>query len=99
MELDDLDKARFDPLLNQQFDVVFVDGRLPLRLAEVKALGGETVPDAKRKPFSITFIGPLKPLMPQRTYALEHASLGRLEIFLVPLGPAQAGMQYEAVFT
>lgn len=98
MELDSLDQAQFDPLLQQQFDVVFVDGRLPLKLVEVKPLGGETVPDAKRKPFSLTFLGPMKPQMPQRIYPLEHTALGRLEIFLVPIGPAQGGMQYEAVF-
>jgi hypothetical protein len=38
--------------------------------------------------------GPTPPL-PQRIHALEHPRLGRLELFLVPIGPET----YQAVFT
>jgi hypothetical protein len=48
--------------------------------------------------FSLLFRGPMAPVLPQRIYRLDHNSLGRLEIFLVPLGPDGEGMQYEAVF-
>jgi hypothetical protein len=41
------------------------------------------------------FRGPSLPVLPQRIYALEHRTLGRLEIFLVPIGAGQ----YEAIFT
>ncbi|MGD0606849.1 MAG: hypothetical protein ABSA53_25080 [Streptosporangiaceae bacterium] len=43
--------------------------------------------------------------MPQGIYRLEHAQLGTLEFFIVPVGPAEAAdskagqaMRYEAVF-
>ena len=36
--------------------------------------------------------------LPQGTYPMEHETLGRLEVFLVPLGPDAQGMRYEAVF-
>lgn len=48
-----------------------------------------------REPFRLIFRGPALPLLPQRIYALEHAQFGRMEIFLVPIGPGE----YEAVFT
>ena len=34
---------------------------------------------------------------PQRT--LEHDAMGSFDLFLVPLGPRDGGMMYEAVFT
>jgi hypothetical protein len=39
--------------------------------------------------------GPDGPNMPQRTFRLEQAELGALDLFLVPIGPGE----YEAVFT
>jgi hypothetical protein len=48
--------------------------------------------------FSLLFRGPLIPLLPQRTYRLEHEQLGPQELFLVPVGPRDGTMQYEAVF-
>jgi len=40
----------------------------------------------------------MTPLLPQRIYPMEHAHLGVFELFLVPIGPDQHGMGYEAVF-
>ena len=36
--------------------------------------------------------------MPQQIVPLEHAALGKLEIFLVPVGLDPEGYRYEAVF-
>ncbi len=69
-----------------------------LTLVEVTDLARREKPGPRRSPFSLVFHGPFSPVMPQRTYALEHASLGRLDIFLVPIGPDADGMRYEAVF-
>ena len=48
---------------------------------------------------SRVFRGPEAPILPQAIYSLELESLGRLEIFLVPVGPQAGGMGYEAVFS
>jgi hypothetical protein len=48
-----------------------------------------------RAPFSIVFRGGPSPPLPQRIYRVEHAELGALEIFLVPI----AEDRYEAIFT
>ena len=39
------------------------------------------------------------PALPQRIYRLEHAELGGLDLFLVPIGRDASGITYEAVFT
>ena len=52
-----------------------------------------------RTPFSILFRGPMTPLLVQRIYRLDHEALGSLDLFLVPIGPRDGGMVYEAIFT
>lgn len=73
-------------------------GSLLLTLAEATALGSAR-PGGPRSPFSLVFRGPPAPVLPQRTYRLEHDRLGALEIFIVPIGPDALGMRYEAIFT
>lgn len=68
-----------------------------LELVKVAPLG-QGVPGG-RAPFSLHFLGPEGQRMAQRTWTLEHAALGRLDIFLVPLGPVQGRMRYEAIFS
>ena len=97
-----LQKAQFDPLVGEVFRLAASDAASPLdlRLVEVTSLAADrAAQDAPRAPFSLVFRGPLSPWVRQRTYAVEHAVLGRLEIFLVPIGPDAEGMRYEAIFT
>jgi hypothetical protein len=84
--------------VGDEFRLEGPSGAVPLTLAEATDLSRPEAPGPRRSPFSLIFRGPLAPVMPQRTYALEHASLGRLEIFIVPIGPDASGMRYEAVF-
>lgn len=74
------------------------DEAIDVRLADVRALGRQ--PGAPREePFILVFTGPADPILPQATYALEHAELGTLELFLVPVGRGADGhVAYEAVF-
>lgn len=57
-------------------------------------------PGAPRpQPFTLAFAGPADLRLPQHTFRLSHATLGELEIFLVPSGPGADGRhRYEAVF-
>lgn len=48
---------------------------------------------------SIVMRGPLEPVLPQRIYDIEHPFLGDFELFIVPIGPDDSGMRYEAVFS
>ena len=71
---------------------------LELELLRVDASAlRDRVPRA-RSPFSTVFLGPSEPVLPQSIYPLESATLGRLDLFLVPIGRDERGVRYEAVF-
>ncbi len=53
---------------------------------------------ADRAPFALVFRGPADIVLPQQLYALSHEALGAVTIFLVPIGPDDEGMRYEAIF-
>lgn len=100
--LETLSVGTFTPLVGTAFAVTFTDGTLELTLAAVEPHGTRAarpgVPDFRTEPFSLVFHGPLRPILPQRTWDLAHPSLGTHGIFLVPIGPQGDRMRYEAVF-
>jgi hypothetical protein len=75
---------------------------LQLKLVEATPYQAHFAPQdresATRSPFSLVFQGTLEIELPQKIYTLEHAQLGKLDIFLVPIARKQDGMRYEAVF-
>jgi len=87
----------FAACLNQDFQIVFADGVLPVKLVEAKPWGPDQPPHV-RQPFSLTFVlrRPLK--LPQGTYKMRHAQLGEMEIFLVQIAADQTSSTFEAVF-
>jgi hypothetical protein len=96
--LDKLTSADFTVHLRQPFRIR-LEGMEPLEteLIEVTELG-EAAP-GRRRAFSLIFRGPRQIVLPQRIYSLEHEVMGVFDLFLVPIGPDQAGMRYEAIFT
>jgi hypothetical protein len=94
--------ATFAPLVGDRFELV-VDGSeaIDLTLAELDEPHRRSRAEAGagRSPFSIVFRGPLEPVLPQRIYDLRHERLGSFELFIVPIGPEDGAMRYEAVFT
>jgi hypothetical protein len=48
--------------------------------------------------FSVIFRGPRGQSFAQRIHTLEHEKLGTFDLFLVPIGPDDNGMCYEAIF-
>lgn len=98
MNLEKLTADSFAPHLGSRFGVATSPlGRLQVELISVTPSPSAAGPRAGGS-FSLVFRGPLQPVLPQRIYRLEHAALGPLEIFLVPIGPDEQGMRYEAVF-
>jgi len=55
---------------------------------------------AQRQAFSLIFRGPRNRLLDQRIHTLEHDRLGRLGLFLVPIGPGADGNgpYYQVIF-
>lgn len=48
--------------------------------------------------FSLFFHGAPEFVLPQKIYALRHETLGVGELFLVPVGRTDQGVEYEAAF-
>ena len=98
--LDKLRREDFQPRVGAAFRVALESGDpLELTLIEARDLTLQGRPPANRRmPFSLLFRGPRSPVLPQRIYALEDPGLGRLEIFLVPIGTDGDGVRYEAIF-
>lgn len=108
MELEDLRAEHFEEHVGREFRLATEDGdELELTLVEAKVVGGGSAD--RRRPFSLLWRGPREPLLAQGIYTLaapaESEALGRLDLFLVPLGPdggsagEAQGLLYEAVFT
>ena len=54
--------------------------------------------DSAPAPFSLLFHdSDASRFAPQQTFTVRHPELGEFELFLVPLGPDERGMGYEAV--
>jgi hypothetical protein len=88
----------FASVMRQSFDLTLGEGSLPLTLVEVQPLPVTPFPGMIRAPFSLLFRNPSQVVLPQKLYGLKNASLGRLEIFLVPVARDREGVLYQAVF-
>jgi hypothetical protein len=96
LELDKVECEQFAACLNEDFEIVFSDGTLPLKLSEAKPLGAR--PESIREPFALTFLGRAGLRLPQGIYKMRNANLGEMEVFLVQLATDQTGSSFEAVF-
>jgi hypothetical protein len=86
----------FEPRIAENFRIPTPAGEIPLRLVEVHRLGKAL---QRGDAFSLTFLSPPGPFLPQAIYPLQHPAFEALDLFLVPLGPKNGGNSYEAVFT
>jgi len=90
----------FEEQVGKAFRLLLADGpALDFVLVEARKLSLRQAAAAPRsEPFSLVFLGPARPVLAQRIYSLENEALGRLEIFLVPIGADSGGVKYEAIF-
>jgi hypothetical protein len=91
-----LSAADFEPLSGEDFILAAAGSEIALKLAEVRHLG-----NALREggAFSLLFVTPPGPFLPQAIYPISHPALGTLELFIVPLGPKDGSNRYEVIFT
>jgi hypothetical protein len=104
--LESIDIATFAGRVGEVFRIVVDDATaLTTRLidvtpASVSGTTATTSPGAGgRRPFSVVFRSAPGAPLPQQIYRVHHDELGALELFLVPIGPDEDGMRYEAVFS
>lgn len=93
----DLERGFFEPHVGSAFAMEVAEGEtVELELVSVSALS--PMPGSRRQPFTLLFRSREPAVRPQRIYPLGHPVLGRLQIFLVPVARAGAGVHYEAIF-
>lgn len=96
LDLAEVRCEQFAACLNQDFEIIFPDGTLPLKLSEARPLGSR--PESLREPFALTFLASRPLRLPQGIYQIRNAQLGEMEIFLVQLATDQTSSTFEAVF-
>ncbi len=100
---DKISLALFADHVGERFRIVLdQENSLEVELIEAKALKCHVTEDdpeyLRRDPFCLLFRGPKDSYLPQRIYAVEHSTVGMLEIFLVPVMPDRHGSRFEAIF-
>jgi hypothetical protein len=98
--LDKLRSSDFRPYLDQAFCIRLAGSEpIALALTSVTELGQAGTP-AARRPFSLIFTGPVsRYYLNQHIYTLEHEQMGRIDLFVVPIGPEAGRMRYEAILS
>jgi hypothetical protein len=98
LDLSRVGATDFSPLLHDTFRLVTLGGvSLDLELVEVYE-SGRNRPGQERSSFSLLFKGPRDKLLLQQMYRMEHATLGVMDLLIVPVREDQNGHYYEAVF-
>ena len=89
----------FSDKVGQQFAIDEPDApAIGLTLTKAEPLPTYNAPPAARAPFSLLFTTTGDFVLMQRMYALRHAALGALTIFLVPVGKTGDTVTYQAIF-
>ena len=96
-DLSSLTATDFDGLTDREFARVVHEGEPPVSITLTDVRSGRPVAGL-RTPFALTFTGPARLTLDPGIHPLEHATLGRLDLFLSPLARDDAGVTYEAVF-
>jgi hypothetical protein len=88
----------FSSHLNTTFALTLGESTIDLTLTAADKKQIRTFRGMMREPFSLYFRSTSQVVLPQRTYPLVHAAMGRLDIFIVPIAREPQGIVYEAVF-
>jgi hypothetical protein len=98
-------RSTFRSQLNESFRVRQPSGRpwmrtVSLRLVDVKDVptAAEAGTEGREDCFTAVFSGPSRAPLDQRTYPVTNASLGRIQLFLVPGGNSGSERLYTATF-
>ncbi len=90
--------AAFAATVDEDYRIALEGGAsIALTLVAARPVaGGAPGPDPTA--FALEFRGPRTPAFGQGLVPLDHPRLGRLELFVVPIGEGPDGRRYEAVF-
>lgn len=86
----------FVPQVGNTFSLFAANGQCDLMLKEAKI---SKYSGGKRQSFSLIFSSPSGVNIEQGIYTIENGELGRIDLFLVPIGIENGCIQMQAVFT
>lgn len=89
---------RFAGCLGQGFDVDFGTTSVALTLWEARPLSQHGFAATMRQPFSLLFRSESPVVLPQKIYRMTNATVGPIEIFIVPVARDRQGIVYQAIF-
>ena len=92
-------KQDYQAQLNTVFELPLEEGSLSLKLVAVDSVASDVMESGQAEPFSAVFESEISESVEQGTYTISHKVFGEITLFIVPIGPADAGMRYEAIFT
>lgn len=92
--LDSLHYEDFAPHVNSKFQMRAGQQVWEIELVEV----ADRSPSPKQEQFALQFRAPLEAPPFQSLFELEHATLGKGGVFLVPVSRNDQGLYYEAIF-
>jgi hypothetical protein len=88
----------FGPYVNSTFSLKLGETTVDLALTEATRQMVRPFPGMMREPFSLIFRSSSQVVLPQRMYPLAHAAMGKIDIFLVPIGRDMHGVVYQAIY-
>lgn len=88
----------FAHCVGEGFQIDMRTGFPALTLTEARPLPEQGFAGMTRAPFALLFRSEAKVLLPQQIYRLSNATLGILDIFLVPVARDKNGFIYQAIF-
>ena len=91
-----LEAEDFERIIGQTIVLSIEELSFEARVSQVDRL--ERHSEEGRAPFSVIFSTEQADAFPQSIYTLNNPDMGEQMIFLVPIGPDETGMRYEAVF-
>ena len=92
---DNFNIEMFAEQVDSKFIMHYGNGQeVELRLLSATDIGSS----GRQVQFSIIFQGPANAPRFQSIFKIEHEKLGKLDLFLVPIGRNSVGIKYEAVF-
>jgi hypothetical protein len=94
-----LNQERFSRCLNTKFTFYSKDRQaVSVKLVEVYDLTSKSVTPTAKECFGVVFRGPRTAPLRQETYTVEHESLGKFDMLVVPITSRKEGQYYEAIF-
>lgn len=98
-----LSMQAFGQHLNSEFRIHHDNAKITsVKLVEVNDLRSRPATGTRgaepRECFSAVFLGARRPGLRQNTYTVEHGSLGKFSLLLVPVGMSKTEQYYEAIF-